>query len=176
MQTIPSLLQGQTWPVTFMTLHTAITATGMERTLEGQTPFTIFAPTDEAFNQLSHGNTFDLLKNITALRKLLEYHIVPLKLTQADLIKMVTTPSQNASSSPSQQNQGQEQTVELPTISDHTLLVTFSNGLHIQRAAVLEPGLETDTSMVFPLEHVLWPPDLDAAAFSSGRSESSSEH
>jgi uncharacterized surface protein with fasciclin (FAS1) repeats len=175
MQTISSLLQGKTWPMTFITLHTAITATGLEYILEGPTPVTLFAPTDEAFNQLHQGQLFDLLRNVSLLRRLLEYHIVPLKLTQGELMTMAAPLSQNANSSPSQENQGRAQTIELPTLSDHILHVTFSNSLRVQNASVLEPGLEADNGIVYPLEHILWPPDISEASF-VGQSESSAHY
>lgn len=175
MQTIPGLLQGKTWPARFITLHAAITATGLEYILEGKTPVTLFAPTDEAFEQLHQGKIFELLKNVTLLRRLIEYHIVPLKITEAELMKTATMLFQDVKSFPSQQSQEQKQIVELPTLSDHALHVTFSNGFQVQGTTVLGPGLETDNGIVYPLEHVLWPPDINETSF-SGQSESNAHH
>ena len=167
MQTIQSVLEGQTWPRTFTSLHTAIRAVGLEYTLEGGKPVTLFAPDDEAFNDLHYGAIFDLLKDITLLRRLLEYHIVPLLLTRATLMQMVSSFSPKAVSTPQSSQQGQErgQSVELPTLSGHVLLLTFSDGLRVQGAKVLEPELKADNGVIHPVERVLWPPDLTEASF-----------
>ena len=170
MQTIQSVLEEQTWPRTFTSLDTAIRAVGLEYTLEGGKPVTLFAPDDEAFNDLHYGAIFDLLKDITLLRRLLEYHIVPLLLTRATLMQMASSFSQ-ALSTPQSSQQGQEwgQSVELPTISGHVLLVAFSDGFRVQGTRVLEPELMADNGVIHPVERVLWPPDLSEASFSERR-------
>src|ERR1700759_4116361 len=73
------------------TLVAAVKAAGLVETLEGPGPFTVFAPTNEAFTKLPAGTVDTLLKpeNKAALAKVLTYHVVPGRLTAADLMKMV---------------------------------------------------------------------------------------
>jgi uncharacterized surface protein with fasciclin (FAS1) repeats len=69
------------------TLVAAVKAAGLVDTLEGPGPFTVFAPTNEAFDKLPPGTVAGLLKpeNKAALIKVLTYHVVPGKLTEARL-------------------------------------------------------------------------------------------
>ncbi len=163
MQTIQSILVGQAWPRAFTTLHSAVKAVGLEYTLEGYKPVTLFAPSDVAFNQLHQGAIYDLLKDIDRLRMLLEYHIVPLKLTRATLMQIAFSPLPEVGSR--SQHSHQEQTIELPTLSGHTLLARLSNEFRVQGARILEPELETDNGVVHPVERILWPPDISEASF-----------
>jgi len=61
------------------TLVTAVKAAGLVKTLEGRGPFTVFAPTNEAFEKLPNGTVSNLLKpeNKTQLKNILTYHVVP---------------------------------------------------------------------------------------------------
>ena len=61
---------------TFSTLVAAVTAAGLDTTLKSPGPFTVFAPTDEAFSKLPSGTVEALLEDILTLRKILEYHVV----------------------------------------------------------------------------------------------------
>ncbi|MFN0114279.1 MAG: fasciclin domain-containing protein [Paracoccaceae bacterium] len=72
---------------TFNTLAAALTAAGLVDTLKGPGPFTVFAPTDNAFAALPAGTVEDLLKpeNKDKLTAVLTYHVVPGKVMSADL-------------------------------------------------------------------------------------------
>jgi len=74
----------------FKTLAAALGAGGLVETLKGKGPFTVFAPTDEAFGKLPKGTVEDLLKpeNKAKLVKILTYHVVPGKVTAADVVKL----------------------------------------------------------------------------------------
>lgn len=74
----------------FTTLVAAIKAAGLVETLQGTGPFTVFAPTDEAFANLPAGALNDLLKpeNKTKLVAILTYHVVPGKIMAADVKTM----------------------------------------------------------------------------------------
>lgn len=74
------------------TLVTAVKAAGLVGTLEGKGPFTVFAPTNEAFGKLPEGTVGTLVKpeNKAALTKILTYHVVAGKMSAADLKKAVT--------------------------------------------------------------------------------------
>lgn len=74
----------------FKTLAAALEAGGLIETLKGSGPFTVFAPTDEAFAKLPDGTVADLLKpeNKTTLVKILTYHVVPGKVLASDVVKL----------------------------------------------------------------------------------------
>jgi uncharacterized surface protein with fasciclin (FAS1) repeats len=160
MQTVQNLLEAQNWPRTFRALHCAIKAVGLEYTLEGYKPVTLFAPDDKAFNQLHQVTIFDLLKGIPRLRRLLEYHIVPFKLTREALQQRASSPLADAINA-----YGQKRAVELPTISGHALSLTISHRLCVQGSALLEPELVSENGVIHPVQQVLWPPGMSEASF-----------
>jgi uncharacterized surface protein with fasciclin (FAS1) repeats len=73
------------------TLVAAVKAAGLVETLEGPGPFTVFAPTNEAFDKLPPGTVADLLKpeNKGELTKILTYHVVPGRYSSAELMRQV---------------------------------------------------------------------------------------
>jgi len=73
------------------TLVAAVKAAGLVETLEGAGPFTVFAPTNEAFNKLPAGTVDNLVKpeNKATLTKILTYHVVAGKYNASDLAKMI---------------------------------------------------------------------------------------
>lgn len=73
------------------TLVAAVKAAGLADTLSGSGPFTVFAPTNAAFAKLPAGTVDTLLKpeNKATLTKILTYHVVPGKLTAADLVAQI---------------------------------------------------------------------------------------
>jgi uncharacterized surface protein with fasciclin (FAS1) repeats len=84
----------------FQTLAKALTAAGLVETLKGKGPFTVFAPTDEAFAKLPAGTLADLLKpeNKKKLTDILTYHVVPGKETAAMVTKMTSATTVNGKS------------------------------------------------------------------------------
>lgn len=76
----------------FTTLVAAVKAAGLVDTLKGTGPFTVFAPTDEAFAKLPAGTLEDLLKgeNKAKLQSLLKYHVIPGKVMAVDVMKLNT--------------------------------------------------------------------------------------
>ena len=76
----------------FKTLAKALQAADLVDTLKGKGPFTVFAPTDEAFAKLPPGTLEDLLKpaNKDKLRRILTYHVVPGRVTAADVMKLTS--------------------------------------------------------------------------------------
>lgn len=77
----------------FNTLVAAVKAAGLVETLQGKGPFTVFAPTDDAFAKLPKGTVEDLLKpeNKEKLVAILTYHVVPGKVMAADVKTMMAT-------------------------------------------------------------------------------------
>ncbi len=72
----------------FKTLAAAVTAAGLVPTLKGAGPFTVFAPTDEAFAKLPAGTVEALLADIPKLAAILTYHVVAGKVMAADVMTM----------------------------------------------------------------------------------------
>jgi uncharacterized surface protein with fasciclin (FAS1) repeats len=72
----------------FHTLAKALTAAGLIDTLKGAGPFTVFAPTDEAFEKLPTGTLESLLKDIPKLTAILKYHVLAGKVAAADVVKL----------------------------------------------------------------------------------------
>jgi uncharacterized surface protein with fasciclin (FAS1) repeats len=84
----------------FKTLAAALQAAGLVETLKGKGPFTVFAPTDEAFAKLPAGTVDDLLKpeNKEKLAAILTYHVVPGKVMAAQVTKMNSAKTVNGQS------------------------------------------------------------------------------
>ncbi len=74
----------------FKTLVAAVKAAGLVDTLKGDGPFTVLAPTDEAFAKLPEGTVASLLKpeNKDKLVAILKYHVIPAKAMAADVVKL----------------------------------------------------------------------------------------
>ena len=84
----------------FKTLAAALTAADLVGTLKGKGPFTVFAPTDEAFAKLPAGTLDDLLKpaNKAKLQGILTYHVVSGKVMAADVVKLKSAKTVNGQS------------------------------------------------------------------------------
>ena len=97
------------------TLVAAVKAAGLVDTLEGAGPFTVFAPTNAAFDKLPAGTVDTLLKpeNKDALVKVLTYHVVAGKVSSKELIKMIKKGGGKAS---------------LKTVEGGTIIATLSGG------------------------------------------------
>jgi len=96
----------------FTTLATALTEAGLIETLKSEGPFTVFAPTDEAFAKLPAGTLDDLLKpeNKGKLKSILTYHVVSGEVLAADVVKLTKAKTVN----------GQELKI---TVKDGTVMV-----------------------------------------------------
>jgi len=120
----------------FETLVAAVQAAGLFETLKGEGPFTVFAPTDEAFAALG-GTVDELLKpeNKDKLTAVLTYHVVPGKVMAADLTDdaMVATV------------QGQEVTIDL------------DNGPMVNDANVTTADIETSNGVIHVIDKVIVP-------------------
>jgi uncharacterized surface protein with fasciclin (FAS1) repeats len=101
------------------TLVAAVKAAGLEETLEGPGPFTVFAPTNEAFDKLPAGTVDRLVRaeNKATLTKILTYHVVAGRLSSRDLMRMT--------------NEG-NRTAELTTLEGGKLWVSLHDGKHIE--------------------------------------------
>jgi uncharacterized surface protein with fasciclin (FAS1) repeats len=119
---------------TFTTLVAAVEAAGLAETLKGDGPFTVFAPTDEAFAALPEGTVEALLQDIPTLTAILTYHVVPGKVMSTDLSDGMTAATVN----------GQEVTIgvgDSVTVNGATVTqadIEASNGvIHVIDAVIL---------------------------------------
>ncbi|MBE9041985.1 fasciclin domain-containing protein [Oscillatoriales cyanobacterium LEGE 11467] len=77
----------------FSTLVAAVQAAGLVEALQSPGPFTVFAPTDDAFAKLPPGTVQTLVQNPPQLARILKYHVVSGKLNRADLAELETVTS-----------------------------------------------------------------------------------
>lgn len=125
---------------TFKTLVTAVKAAGLVDTLKSAGPFTVFAPTDDAFAKLPKGTVEGLLKDIPKLTAILTYHVVQGAVKAADVVvhKNITT------------LQGQD--VKIDAAKWHLHKTVKVNGANIIKA-----DIETDNGVIHVIDSVLLP-------------------
>lgn len=122
----------------FSTLVTAIQAAGLEETLSGEGPFTVFAPTDEAFAALPAGTLDSLLEDKEALTKVLTYHVASGEYMAADVVEMSS----------------------ITTIEGSTLPVnTTDGGVKVGDANVTATDINTSNGVIHVIDKVLIPPE-----------------
>ncbi|MEH1873980.1 fasciclin domain-containing protein [Nostoc sp.] len=119
----------------FTTLVAAIQAAGLVDTLKGPGPFTVFAPTDEAFKKLPAGTVDALLKDIPKLKKILTYHVVSGKVLAADVVKLKTA----------------------KTVEGSDVKIDASNGVKINDATVATADVAADNGVIHVIDTVLIP-------------------
>ena len=117
----------------FKTLVAAVQAANLVDTLKSPGPFTVFAPTDEAFAKLPPGTIVTLLQNIPQLTRILCYHVVPGKLMKADLAKVQTVTS-----------------VEGSPIS-----IDISDDFEVKNATVVAADIEADNGVIHVIDNVI---------------------
>jgi uncharacterized surface protein with fasciclin (FAS1) repeats len=123
----------------FKTLVAAVQAAGLVETLKGAGPFTVFAPTDEAFAKLPAGTVESLLKpeNKEKLVAVLTYHVVPGKVMAADVVKLT----------------------EAPTVQGSKAKVKVADGtVMIDNAKVVKTDIETSNGVIHVIDAVILPP------------------
>ena len=122
----------------FNTLVAAVKAADLVDTLKGEGPFTVFAPTDEAFAALPEGTLDDLLKpeNKDQLVAILTYHVVPGKVMSGDIA-------------------GQKLDVE--TVQGTTVAVDAMSGVKIDDAMVTTADIETSNGVIHVIDKVILP-------------------
>lgn len=122
----------------FKTLVAAVKAAGLVETLKGDGPFTVFAPTDEAFAALPDGTVETLLKpeNKKKLVAILTYHVVPGKVMAKDAMKLK----------------------EAKTVEGSTIDIEVKDGnVMIDEAKVIKADIETSNGVVHVIDKVIMP-------------------
>ncbi len=117
------------------TLVEAAQSVGLSDTLRKGGPFTVFAPTDEAWAQLPANTVEQLLSDKTLLVEVLKYHIVPGKLQEDDL-----------------------RVGDIKTVQGQTLaLVNGPQGWQADGASMMKAGVEADNGVIYLIDKVLFP-------------------
>lgn len=121
----------------FKTLATALKAAGLVDTLKGAGPFTVFAPTDEAFAKLPKGTVETLLKpeNKERLVAILTYHVVAGKVTSADVVKVK----------------------QAKTVQGQSVAVDATEGVKINNAKVVKADIGASNGVIHVIDAVLLP-------------------
>ncbi len=122
----------------FKTLVAAVKAGGLVDTLKGDGPFTVFAPTDEAFAKLPAGTVEDLLKpeNKEKLVSILTYHVIPGKVMSGDIA-------------------GKEMMVK--TVQGGEAKVNATSGVMIDSAKVVKADIEASNGVIHVIDAVILP-------------------
>ncbi len=122
----------------FNTLVAAIQAADLEATLRSEGPFTVFAPTDEAFAKLPPGTVENLLKpeNKSQLQAVLTYHVVPGKVMASDAAKLSSA----------------------KTVNGQSFSITESDsGLMVDNANVIKSDIPTSNGVIHVIDQVILP-------------------
>ncbi len=125
----------------FTTLVAAVQAAGLAETLKGEGPFTVFAPTDDAFAKLPAGTVDNLLKpeNREQLQQILTYHVVPGKVMSSDLQGKSTTAATVEGSEVEIDASGSAVMVEGATVTQAD--IAASNGvIHVIDTVIMPEG------------------------------------
>jgi uncharacterized surface protein with fasciclin (FAS1) repeats len=117
----------------FQTLVTAVQAAGLVETLQGPGPFTVFAPTDEAFAKLPPGTIQTLVQNVPQLTRILTYHVVAGQFLQADLAN-------------------QE---KLISVEGSPLKISTADGFEVNNATVVASDIQADNGVIHIVDTVL---------------------
>jgi len=122
----------------FTTLVAAVKAAGLVDTLKGSGPFTVFAPTDEAFAKLPAGTVESLLKpeNKAKLQAILTYHVVPGRVLSGDVVKLSSAKSV----------EGQEITIK-----------TSNGAVMVDNAKVTKADIEASNGVIHVIDSVILP-------------------
>jgi uncharacterized surface protein with fasciclin (FAS1) repeats len=117
----------------FETLVTAVKAANLVETLKSPGPFTVFAPTDDAFAKLPPGTIQTLVQNIPQLTRILTFHVVLGKFTKADLAKMGMVDS----------------------IEGSPIAINCADGFEVKNATVVAPDIEADNGIIHVIDNVI---------------------
>lgn len=120
----------------FKTLVAAVQAAGLVETLKGKGPFTVLAPTDDAFKKLPAGTVEGLLKDIPALKNILLYHVIPAKAMSGDVMKMTSA----------------------TTVQGKKVSIKVEKGkVKVNEATVIIPDIEASNGVIHVIDTVILP-------------------
>ena len=127
----------------FSTLVAALTAAGLVETLQGEGPFTVFAPNDAAFAALPEGLLEKLLlpENIAVLTSILTYHVVGAKVLSTEVVAG-----------------------DAASVEGSNLALATDMGVMVNDATVIKADVEASNGVIHVIDKVLVPPTVDLAA------------
>ena len=118
----------------FKTLATALGAAGLVDTLKGKGPFTVFAPTDEAFAKIPKADLEALLKDKAKLTAVLTYHVVAGKVMAADV-----------------------KAGKVKTVQGSEITISTSSGVSVNNAKVIKTDIVADNGVIHVIDTVIMP-------------------
>lgn len=124
----------------FKILVTAVQAANLVDTLKGDGPYTVFAPTDEAFDKIPADELQALLENTDALTKVLTYHVVPGKVMANDVIH----------------------TRSAKTLQGQSVEISTADGVRIDNAKIVKTDIETSNGVIHVIDTVIFPKEKQA--------------
>lgn len=129
----------------FETLLAAATAAGLAETLAGEGPFTVFAPTDEAFAKLPEGTVEALLADTDKLTNILLYHVVPGKVMAADVVALESA----------------------TTAFGQDVTINTEDGVRVNDATVVATDIEASNGVIHVIDSVILPKNIVEIAVSN---------
>jgi len=118
----------------FKTLATALGAAGLVDTLKGKGPFTVFAPTDEAFAKIPKADLEALLKDKAKLTAVLTYHVVAGKVMAADV-----------------------KAGKVKTVQGSEITISTTSGVSVNNAKVIKTDIVADNGVIHVIDTVIMP-------------------
>jgi uncharacterized surface protein with fasciclin (FAS1) repeats len=119
----------------FKTLAAALQAAGLVETLKGAGPFTVFAPTDEAFARIPKADLDALLKDKARLTRVLTYHVVSGKVMAADVVKLSYA----------------------KTVEGQSVKIDSSDGVKVDGARVIKADVQASNGVIHVIDSVIMP-------------------
>ena len=119
---------------TFKTLATALGSADLVPTLKGKGPFTVFAPTDEAFAKIPKADLDALLKDKKKLAAVLTYHVVPGKVKAANV-----------------------KAGKVKTVQGSEITITTTGGVMVNNAKVIKTDIVADNGVIHVIDTVIMP-------------------
>ncbi len=133
---MPTIVDVAVQAGSFNTLVQAVQAAGLVETLSGAGPFTVFAPTDEAFSQIPQETLQAVLADKEKLTAILTYHVVPGKLMAADVVN----------------------STQLQTVQGQSITVSVADGtVRVDDATVIQTDIEADNGVIHVIDKVIMP-------------------
>lgn len=127
----------------FSTLVAALTAASLVETLQGEGPFTVFAPSDDAFAALPEGLLEKLLlpENVGVLTSILTYHVVSGKVMSTDIMAG-----------------------DVPSVEGSAITLATDYGVQVNDALVISADIEASNGVIHVIDQVIVPPTVDLAS------------
>jgi uncharacterized surface protein with fasciclin (FAS1) repeats len=132
---MPTIVDVAVQAGSFKTLVQAVQAAGLVETLSGPGPFTVFAPTDDAFAQIPQETLQAVLADKEKLTAILTYHVVPGKLMAADVVN----------------------STQLQTVQGQSITVSTEGGVRVDDANVIQTDIEADNGVIHVIDRVIMP-------------------